>query len=76
MMILKNQKIMTSKTPGRKVRKLAIMQIVSSKRSSKLAGCCDVKHHGLAAIQMVAMPSSTTSRQGQVRYLAAAADTM
>ena len=44
------------------------MQIAKSKRSSNLAGSCEVKHHVLAAMQTVAMPGSTKSRQGQVRY--------
>ena len=44
------------------------MQIAKSKGSGKLAGSCEAKHHVLAAIQRVAMPGSTRSRQGQVRY--------
>ena len=49
-------------------KQISIMQIAKSKGSSKLAGSCKVKHYVLAAIQRVAMPGSTRSRQGQVRY--------
>ena len=44
------------------------MQIAKSKGSRKLAGSCEVKHHALAAMQRVAMPGTTKSRQGQVWY--------
>ena len=47
------------KMPSRTVSKSVIMQIAKSQGSRKLAGSFEVKHHVLAAIQRVAMPSST-----------------
>ena len=38
-----------------KVSKLVIMQIARSKRNSKLAGSCEVKHHVLAVIRREAI---------------------